>query len=140
MSTMSVFHRMLNGSSNPDDLLACVFHLNDLEIQAYFTILERPDARMDTLAEELDRDRSTAHRAVQRLVDLRLAHRQTQPLNGGGYCYTYRAANPSSVRDRIEERLDLFEEAVRERLDRFHEDVQTYTPNGDSSPRASAKR
>lgn len=131
---------MLNGSSSPEDLLACVFHLNDLEIQAYFTILERPDARMDTLAEQLERDRSTAHRAVQRLVDLELAHRQTKPLDGGGYCYTYRATNPSSVRDRIEERLDLFEQAVRERLDRFHEDVQTYALNGNHSSPASAKR
>ncbi len=135
-----MFHRMLNGSSDPEDLLACVFHLNDLEITAYFTILEQPDTRMDTLAEELDRDRSTAHRAVQRLVDLQLAHRQTQPLDGGGYCYTYRAANPSSVRELIEQRLDLFEQAVRERLDRFHEDVQSYAPNGNANTQPSAKR
>ncbi len=136
---MSVFQRMLNGSSDPEDLLACVFQLNGLEVEAYFSLLETPDARMEDIAEMLDRDRSTAHRAVQRLVDLQLAHRQTQPLEGGGYCYTYRAANPSQVRERIEERLTLFEEAVQERLETFQNEIQTRT-DGAQPTQPPAKR
>lgn len=130
---------MLNGSSNPEDLLACVFQLNDLEVQAYFSLLENPDARMEDIAQVLERDRSTAHRAVHRLVDLQLAHRQTQPLDGGGYCYTYRAAGPSDVRERIEERLTLFEEAVEQRLKRFHEEAKALNGDGRTTEPA-AKR
>jgi predicted transcriptional regulator len=120
---MSVFHRMLNGSSDCEDLLACVFRLNELEVRAYFALLEHPETRMDELAEALDRDRSTVHRAVQTLVDLQLAERRAEGLDGGGYCYTYEAASPAAVRERIEERLDAFQEAVEERLARFEEDA-----------------
>lgn len=118
---MSVFDRMLNGSSDTEDLLACVFRLSELESRTYFSLLETPGARIDELARVLDRDRSTAHRAVQRLVDLRLAERDQTPLEGGGYCYRYRAADPSTVRAMIEERVDAFEQAVRDRLERFEE-------------------
>lgn len=120
---MSVFHRMLNGSSGCEDLLGCVFQLNDLETAAYFSLLEHPDARMEQIAAALDRDRSTAQRAVQKLVHLNLAEREAEPLDGGGYCYTYRAIEPRAVRERIEARLEAFEDAARERLDRFHEEA-----------------
>lgn len=121
---MSVFHRMLNGSSSAEDLLACVFRLSEMEARTYFSLLENPGARIDELADALDRDRSTAHRAVQRLVDLRLADREQTPLDGGGYCYRYEAADPSTVRAMIEERLDAFEDAVRDRLERFEDAAQ----------------
>lgn len=137
---MSVFHRMLNGSSGCEDLLACVFRLNDLEVRAYFALLEHPDARIDEIAGALDRDRSTAQRAVQTLVDLQLADRRAEPLDGGGYCYTYEAADPERVRAMIEERLDAFEDAVRERLAKFEEDARSpvSTPDADGPPQGNA--
>lgn len=137
---MSVFRRMLNGSSGCQDLLACVFHLNRLETQAYFSLLERPGARMEQIANALDRDRSTAHRAVQRLRDLGLAERETRPLDGGGYCYVYRAVDPAIVRERIEERLDAFETAVREKMDTFQEEAQQHaTPPAPTAEDQSAQ-
>lgn len=121
--TGPTFHRLLDGACGAEELLACVFGLNPLETAAYFTLLEHPGARMDEIADELDRERSTAHRAVQTLVDRDLATRETVPMPSGGYYHSYEAADPSDVRCRIEERIEAFEQVVQEHLDRFHEEL-----------------
>ena len=124
---MSVFNRMLNGSQRCTDLLACVYELNRLESQAYFRLLEDEGLSLDDLAGLLDRERSTVHRAVQKLLNVQLAERETVPLKGGGYYYRYRATSPETVRARIERRLDDFQAAVEQALDAFEDEVATHS-------------
>lgn len=128
---MSVFQRLLNGSRGCTDLLRCVYELNQLETAAYVALLDREGARMEELTDLLDRDRSTVHRAVQRLLDLQLAERETVPMRGGGYYHRYRATSPDKVRQLVEARLKSFEDAVRSSLDSFEEDLyQKISENG----------
>lgn len=124
---MSVFGRLLNGSRGCTDLLACLYELNALETSAYFALHKTGGAKMEDLAAELERDRSTVYRAVKKLVDLHLAERETICMKGGGYYYVYHAASPERVRELIERRLDEFEAAVRARLDAFEDDVEIHT-------------
>lgn len=131
---MSVFNRMVNGSRGCMDLLACVYELNALESQAYFALVENPGSRMEELADVLDRDRSTVHRAVQKLLHLQLAERETVPMKGGGYYHRYNATSPEQVRHLIESRLDDFQQAVRSALDSFEDEVEDHV-NG-SAPEA----
>lgn len=119
-----MFSRLLNGSNGCSDVLSCVYELNTLETAAYFALLEDKGARMEALADELDRDRSTVYRAVQKLMNLHLVQRETIPLDGGGYCYEYQATDPTQVRDRIEERLAKLQEAVRDGLDSFEQEAR----------------
>lgn len=116
---MSGFRHMLNGSVGCEDLLAWVYDLNQLETSAYFAILEEPRLRVEQLADALERDRSTAHRALQRLLDVGLAERETESLESGGYYYVYQAEDPERVRERIEDRMAEFERTIRDKLDSF---------------------
>lgn len=116
---MSGFRRMVSGSAGCEDLLAWVYDLNDLETSAYFALLEEPRLRVEQLADALDRDRSTAHRAVQRLLDVGIAERETESLEAGGYYYVYQAEDPERVRERIEDRIAEFERTIRDQLDSF---------------------
>lgn len=130
---MSVFQRVLSGSSSCEDLLACVYQLNEVETRAYFALLENPRARVEEIADALDRDRSTANRAVQTLMALDLADRQTISMEAGGYYYVYRPTDPDVVRERIQERLEAFREAVDQKIDRFHREARERLPDPPST-------
>lgn len=135
---MSVFGRMLDGPSGCEELLASIFGLNELETTTYFRLVEDPGMRVERLAEVLDRDRSTAHRAVQALVEAELVRRETRPLEGGGYCYVYHPVDPDHVAARIEARLRAFEDAVQEMVDRFEATTSKLAPPaGDVGPTVS---
>jgi predicted transcriptional regulator len=80
--------------------------------------------RIEELAEGLQRDRSTVYRAVQKLVAVHLAERQTVAMRGGGYYHVYRAVPPGVVRSRIEERMTMLQAVVRQSLAEFEQQVQ----------------
>lgn len=123
---MSAVERMLTGSAGCKDLLACVYGLNELETEAYFRLLAAPGARMTELADALDRDRTTAHRAVQKLVTLSLAEWERVPMDGGGYHYRYDAAEPELVRERIQARVQRLLRTLEEQVERFEETARAH--------------
>lgn len=135
---MSMFSRMLNGSRGCHDLLMCLYELNALETAAYFALLRRERAKMEDLAADLERERSTVYRAVQKLMNLDLAQRETITIRSGGYYFVYEPTPPAKVRELIEQRLAEFESAVRCGLDAFEEEVAARTSEAPTTRQRTA--
>jgi predicted transcriptional regulator len=120
---MSALNRLLCGAGTCEDLLSCVYNLNKLESETYFALLAGP-ARMDELAGALRRERSTVYRALQKLVGLQLAMRDTVSLDGGGYCHVYAPVHPDAVARRVEQWRDEFSRTLTVALRSFVVEVE----------------
>lgn len=126
---MSALNRILTGTGSCGDLLCCVYNLNRLESDAYFALLSGP-SKMDDLVTALDRERSTVYRAVQKLVTLQLAVRDTVSLTGGGYCHVYAPVSPDTVHRRVQQWAAEFNRTLECALDGFMAETSRRAPSG----------
>jgi len=110
---------MLDGEPGFEEVLRCVFGIQDHEARLYLELLEAPDSTVAELAETVDRDRSNVNRGLTTLMEKSLAERRRRLLDSGGHVYQYRATPPSEARELMHETLDEWAAYVHERIDEF---------------------
>jgi len=110
---------MLAEEPTLEDVIACVFKIQEHEVRTYLTLLENPAATVEELADELDRDRSNINRSLSTLRDKALVERERRLLDGGGHVYQYDAVPLSETRELMHETLDEWTAYVHERIDEF---------------------
>jgi predicted transcriptional regulator len=90
-----------------EGLLECIHGLKQLD-RRVFTVLtenEKP-LTVDEVAAEVDRERSTAYRSVQRLVDSGFVQREQVNYDHGGYYHVFRPTDPDEVADEMQRMLN----------------------------------
>ncbi len=110
---------MLDDEPGLDEVMACVFGVQDHEVRTYEALLENPESTVEELASELDRDRSNVNRSLTTLRDKGLASRRRRLLDGGGHVYQYSATPVEEAKDLMHETLDEWAAYVHERIDEF---------------------
>lgn len=113
---------MLDEEPSFEDVLACVFGVQDHESRTYLALLERPDSTVSELASVLDRDRSNVNRSLSTLREKELATRRRRLLDGGGHVYQYRATPLPEAKDLLHETLDEWCAYVHDRIETFGTD------------------
>ncbi len=99
------------------DVLKCVFGLRDAEVDVYFRLLERGEATVYDLAEDLGRDRTTVQKALKSLVHAGLVDRRKETRPRGGYVYVYEPLPAEETKKVILRALDEWYEAVKAALE-----------------------
>ncbi|SEW24783.1 helix-turn-helix domain-containing protein [Natrinema salifodinae] len=116
-------HRLgeLMEASNPafEEVMSCVFGIEDHETRAYLGLCERPGSTIEELAAALDRDRSTVTRSLSTLRDRGLVRRDRRLLDGGGYVYQYTALELPAAKELLHEALDAWTATVHDVIDEF---------------------
>ncbi|MFC4248586.1 helix-turn-helix domain-containing protein [Natribaculum luteum] len=116
-------HRLGELLEQPDppfeNVLSCVFGIEDHETRTYLTLLEYPGSTIEELADVLERDRSTINRTLSTLCDRGLARRDRRLLDGGGYVYQYTAVPLSEAKALLHDGLDDWSETVHGVIDDF---------------------
>lgn len=110
---------MLDSEPGFEDVLACVFNMQDIEVRTYLKLLEEPNTTVAGLAERLNRDRSNVNRSLSTLREKGLATRRRELLDSGGHVYQYTATPVSEARELMHETLDEWTAYVHERIDEF---------------------
>ena len=110
---------MLDSEPGFEEVLRCVFDVQDHESRLYLELLEAPDSTVAELADAIGRDRSNVNRGLSTLLEKGLATRRRRLLDGGGHVYQYRATPPEEARDLMHETLDEWVAYVHERIDEF---------------------
>ena len=110
---------MLDSEPGFEDVLACVFNMQDIEVRTYLKLLEEPNTTVAGLAERLNRDRSNVNRSLSTLREKGLATRRRELLDSGGHVYQYTATPVSEERELMHETLDEWTAYVHERIDEF---------------------
>jgi len=113
---------MLDEQPGFEEVLACVFGIQEHEVRTYLTLLDHPESTVAELAKQLDRDRSNVNRSLSTLREKGLAERDRRLLDGGGHVYQYAATPLPEARELMHETLDEWTAYVHERIDEFGDD------------------
>lgn len=105
-----------------ENLLQCLFGLNELDVRCYEKITKKDKTWTDELAEELGKDESTIHRSITKLIDVGLVDMEKIPYENGGYKHEYTMRDPEEAAQDM--RLDICEwvKASYKMVDKFEEE------------------
>ena len=97
----------LRGDMQCEGLLECFHGLKQLD-KAIFGVLTTSEHALtvDEIAERVDRERSTAYRAVQRLLDTGFIRKEQINYEQGGYYHVYEPVPAESIADDMQRMLN----------------------------------
>ncbi len=116
---MASMQKLMQPGTTCDDLLSCMFELNQAEAGLYLLLVREGSLKLDDLAGMAQRERSTVYRCLAKLVSLGLVHKESQTIPGGGYYHLYTALRPEHLQEVVENRLRDFNQRVTELLKDF---------------------
>ncbi|AUG49019.1 transcriptional regulator [Haloarcula taiwanensis] len=90
-----------------EGLLECFHGLKELDKECFRALVEADEPlTVDELAEAVDRERSTAYRAVQRLLQTGFIEKDQINYDQGGYYHVYSPTDPSQIADEMQRMLN----------------------------------
>lgn len=114
---------MLRRDMECEGLLTCFHGLRDLDQQS-FRILVRSDEPLtvDEVANRIDRERSTAYRSLQRLVQTGFVQKEQINYEDGGYYHVFMPADTEEVADDLQRLLNDWYAKMGQLIDEFREE------------------
>lgn len=98
---------MLRQGLECEGLLGCFHGLTDLDQSCVGTLADsREPLTVDNMAGEVDRERSTVYRSVERLKEADFVHREQRNYEDRGYYHVYRSADPDNTGDDLQRLLN----------------------------------
>jgi predicted transcriptional regulator len=81
-----------------EGLLECIHGLKELDKEIFRVLTEASDPlTVDEVAEAVDRERSTAYRSVQRLLQSGFVQKEQVNYEQGGYYHVFRPTDPDEI-------------------------------------------
>ncbi len=108
------------------DLLTCLYNLKPVDIAVFYEVAKRGGGTLDEIAEAVERDRSSTHRCLAKLVSAGLVHKQSKSLKGGGYYHFYSIAEPSKIKEQARQRVNEITEGLEDLVNRFDQDFNKH--------------
>ena len=113
-----------------EGLLECIHGLKDLDKQIFAVLTERTEPlTVDEIAERIDRERSTAYRSVQRLLQAGFIQKEQVNYDQGGYYHVYRPSDPDRVADDMQRMLNdwyaKMGQLIAEFREKYDEEAET---------------
>jgi predicted transcriptional regulator len=112
-------HEMIRASFRCEDMVRCVLGLKSLDIEAYKALLQHGSLTAEKLGEILNRERSTAYRALQNLIACGIVYRETKSIESGGYYYEYVAIEPEEVKQVVRKNVDEWYSQMNNLIDKW---------------------
>jgi len=90
-----------------EGLLECFHGLKQLDKDVFQALVDTDEAlTVDEIAAAVDRERSTAYRSVQRLLQAGFIQKEQINYDQGGYYHVYRPTDPSNIADNMQRLLN----------------------------------
>ena len=90
-----------------EGLLECIHGLKELDKEIFRVLTERSEPlTVDEVAEAVDRERSTAYRSIQRLVQSGFVQKEQMNYEQGGYYHVFRPTDADEVADDMQRMLN----------------------------------
>ena len=109
------------------DLFIQLYDLSPPELDILFMLISREKEEpmtLDEVAKEMDRDRSTTFRLLQKLVSLGLLVKETKTIKDGGYFHVYSAVDRETFKRETERRVKDLQKSLDRLLKKFESDMQ----------------
>ncbi len=95
------------------DLLTCLYNLKPSDLEVLLAVAKNENATLDQIAKIVQKDRSSVHRCLSKLVSINLVNKQSKSLKGGGYYHTYAMLDPATIKKHALERVKEITESLR---------------------------
>ncbi len=90
-----------------EGLLECIHGLKELDKECFRVLVESDRSlTIDEVAEAVDRERSTAYRSIQRLLESGFVEKEQINYDQGGYYHVYEPIEPAEIATDMERMLD----------------------------------
>ena len=109
------------------DLFIQLYDLSPPELDILFMLISRENGEpmtLDEVAKEMDRDRSTTFRSLQKLVSLGLVVKETKTIKDGGYFHVYSAVDRETFKKETERKVKDLQKSLDRLLKKFESDMQ----------------
>ena len=105
-----------------EGLLECIHGLKELDRECFQALVETEEPlTIDEVAERVDRERSTAYRAIQRLLQTGFVQKEQVNYEQGGYYHVYRPTDPDEVADDMQRMLNDWYAKMGQLLQEFRD-------------------
>ncbi|MFC7187744.1 helix-turn-helix domain-containing protein [Halorubrum yunnanense] len=105
-----------------EGLLECFHGLKQLDKRVFRELVDaETPLTIDEIADEVDRERSTAYRAVQRLLQAGFIQKEQVNYDQGGYYHVYRPTDPEKVADDMQRMLNDWYAKMGQLIQEFEE-------------------
>jgi predicted transcriptional regulator len=105
-----------------EGLLECFHGLKELDKEVFGAITDAEEPlTVDEIANVVDRERSTAYRAVQRLLSAGFIQKEQINYEQGGYYHVYRPTDPDEIADDMQRMLNDWYAKMGQLIDDFRE-------------------
>ncbi|MFB6301169.1 MAG: helix-turn-helix domain-containing protein [Halobacteriales archaeon] len=105
-----------------EELLECFYGLKDLDRQAFEVIADSDSPlTVDAVAEAVNRERSTAYRSIQRLMDAGFVEKEQVNYDKGGYYHVYQPVDATDVSNTLQRMLNDWYAKMGQLIGEFEE-------------------
>jgi len=112
-----------------EDLLACFHGLKPLDRDCFQAFVEADEPlTVDEVADVVDRERSTAYRSVQRLLQTGFLEKKQVNYDAGGYYHVYIPTDPGAIADEMQRLLNDWYAQTGQLIQEFDEKYSDITP------------
>lgn len=127
MPSLPPINALTRMNATVKDLFIQLYDLSPLDLEILFMLI-RNGSELITLEEaskEVDRDRSTTFRSLQKLVSLGLCVKETRTIKEGGYYHVYGAVDMQTFKAETERRVKELQKSLDRLLKKFEGDMET---------------
>lgn len=112
-----------------DGLLECFHGLKELDKDVFRLLTESDEPlTVDDVAERIDRERSTAYRSVQRLMQTGFVQKTQINYDQGGYYHVYRPTDSDEIADEMQRLLNEWYAKMGQLIGEFRDQYEGSVP------------
>jgi len=119
-----------------EGLLECFHGLKQLDRDVFQALVSTEEPlTVDAIADAVDRERSTAYRSVQRLLQAGFIQKEQVNYDQGGYYHVYKPTDPSNIADNMQRLLNDWYARMGQLIQEFetkYEDQDATAPSVES--------
>jgi predicted transcriptional regulator len=118
-TTMDSIQLIAKKTATCQDLLICLYNLKPIDLEMLLAVAKNPQATLDQIATTVQRDRSSVHRCLSKLLTANLIVKQSKTLKGGGYYHAYSIVEPAKIIEQTKTRVKEVTDSLNSLLETF---------------------
>jgi len=116
---MSTPWKISMGEASCKDVVQDLFHLKNMEMLTLCDLAKHGSSRMEDIAQRVGRDKSSIHRALQKLLACGLIYQTKHTLDRGGYFFVYETPSMDVMKKKLLRCADDWYQSVKSSIDDF---------------------
>jgi predicted transcriptional regulator len=127
---MENINLLIKKGASCTDLLTCLYNLKPTDLEVLMVVAKNEDYTLDQIAKIVQKDRSSVHRCLSKLVTAGLVQKKAKTLKGGGYYHTYAIQDPEIIKKHAQNRVQEIIESLQSLIDGFESDLKRHLEYG----------